>query len=103
MQTIITRIWHGTTKSEDADEYLDFLKVNALRDYKSIPGNIGAEIWRRKDGAICHFWAVSKWETIESIKTFAGEAYEKARYYPEDKRFLLEFEENVIHCETYYS
>ena len=103
MQTVITRIWHGTTKSEHADEYLDYLRLTGLKDYKSIPGNINAEIWRRKEGDVCHFWTVSKWESIESIKKFAGEEYERARYYPEDKGYLLEFEEKVIHCETFYS
>jgi hypothetical protein len=39
-------------------------------------------------------------DDIESIKGFAGD-YEKAKYYPEDEGILLEFEEKVIHCETY--
>ncbi|MEJ7679765.1 MAG: hypothetical protein WKG06_18300 [Segetibacter sp.] len=38
---------------------------------------------------------------MESIKKFAGNDYEKARYYPEDEKYLLEFEENVTHWETF--
>ena len=44
---------------------------------------------------------VTGWDNLESIKAFAGEDYEKAVYYPEDKKYLLEFEEKVIHCETF--
>jgi len=44
---------------------------------------------------------VTEWTNIEAIKRFAGEDYEKAKYYPEDSGILLEFEEKVIHYETY--
>jgi heme-degrading monooxygenase HmoA len=100
---MITRVWHGKTRREDADEYLDFLKRTAFPDYKSVDGNLDVEIWRRPDGDISHFWCVTKWDNLESIRQFAGDEVEKAKYYPEDERYLLEFEENVIHCETYRS
>lgn len=101
METIITRMWHGITKIEVADEYLNYLEETAIKDYKSIPGNLSVEVWRRKEKDVCHFWTVTKWKNVEGIKEFAGEAYEKARYYEKDKKFLLEFEVNVIHSETY--
>lgn len=97
----ITRIWHGRTKAEAADDYLDFIVETAVADYKSVPGNLGVEIWRRIEGDVCHFWTVTKWESYESISKFAGEDIEKAKYYSEDRGFLLEFEEKVIHCETF--
>ena len=34
------------------------------------------------------------------IKAFAGSDPERARYYPEDERFLLDFEPNVEHYEV---
>jgi hypothetical protein len=37
---------------------------------------------------------------MESIKEFAGEDVEKAKYYPEDRDFLLEFESTVVHYEV---
>ena len=101
MQKVITRIWHGRTRIKDADEYLFFLEKTGIKDYKNTPGNISAEVLRREEGDICHFLTVTKWDSYESIKKFAGEEYEKARYYDEDKKFLLEFEEKVIHYETF--
>jgi hypothetical protein len=44
---------------------------------------------------------VTRWDSIESIKKFAGDQYEKARYYPDDTRYLLELEPTVLHCETF--
>lgn len=46
------------------------------------------------------FLILTFWESIESIKKFAGEDFEKARYYLEDKNYLLEFEEKVVHYEV---
>jgi heme-degrading monooxygenase HmoA len=85
MEEVITRMWwYGRTKIEYADEYLNFLKTIGIRDYQSTPGNLIIEVWRKKDKNICHFWTVTKWNSIYSIKNFAEEDYEKARYYPED-------------------
>jgi hypothetical protein len=101
MPTTVTRIWHGITRVKHANEYLDYVVKTGIKDYRSIQGNLGAEILRRIDGATFHFWTVTRREGFESIKKFAGEDYEKARYYAEDKKFLLEFEPTVVHCETF--
>ena len=37
------------------------------------------------------------WENMGAIKGFTGEDVELAKYYPEDKDFLLEFEPGVVH------
>ena len=98
---MITRIWHGKTKKQYADEYLNYLRETGIQDYRSITGNLSGKILRRIENNICHFWTISEWDNIESIKKFAGENYEKAKYYPDDKKYLLEFEETVLHCETF--
>jgi heme-degrading monooxygenase HmoA len=97
----ITRIWHGVTRVEHADEYLEYVINTGIADYKKTQGNLGVEILRRIENEKCHFWTVTKWDDFESIKKFAGKDCEKARYYPEDANYLLEFETNVIHCETF--
>ncbi len=99
--TTITRIWHGKTKAEHADVYLDYIIETGVEEYKATEGNLSVEIWRRIEGSECHFWTVTKWDNYESIKKFAGEDYEKAKYYPEDEKYLLDFEPKVFHCETF--
>lgn len=101
MTTTITRVWHGKTRIEHADEYLEYVKKTGIADYKSVPGNLSVQIWRKKEGQQCHFWTVTTWDSFESIKKFAGEEFENARYYPEDKNYLLEFEPTVTHYETF--
>lgn len=98
---LITRIWHGKTKAEHADEYLQYMTDTASKIIKKSQGILFINILRRMEGNICHFWTLTKWDSIESIKKFAGRDYERAKYYPRDKDYLLELEPNVIHCETF--
>ncbi|HTD97942.1 MAG TPA: hypothetical protein VK668_01595 [Mucilaginibacter sp.] len=101
MQNVITRIWHGRTRAEDADVYLKYVEDTGIIEYRDIKGNISAEIWREIKGDICHFWTVTKWDSYDTIKLFAGEDFEKAKYYEDDAKYLLEFEEHVKHVETF--
>ena len=98
---MIARMWHGRTRTADAAAYRQFVIETDIADYTSVKGNLGAQIWQRQEGDITHIWTVSWWESYESIKKFAGEDFEKAKYYEEDKKYLLEFEANVMHCECY--
>jgi hypothetical protein len=40
---------------------------------------------------------------MEVIRNFAGRDVDKAKYYPEDNDFLLEFEDKVRHYEVFAS
>jgi|SRR5688572_14061069 heme-degrading monooxygenase HmoA len=97
----ITRMWHGVTKAEHADEYLAYVERTGMKEYRAIKGNISAKLLRRIAGEHCHFLTVTEWDSYESIKQFAGDDFQKAKYYSEDKKYLLEFEENVVHYETF--
>lgn len=97
----VTRMWHGITKTEHADQYLNYIKETGLSGYRSVDGNLSAKILRRIEGNICHFLTITEWDSYESIREFAGEDFEKAKYYSEDEKYLLEFEENVVHYETF--
>ena len=98
---MLARIWHGTTSLTQSEDYLTFLKQRAIPDYQSVAGNRGVYILRRIEGEQAHFLTLTLWESREAIQTFAGAEIEKAKYYPEDKDFLLEFEPTVIHYEVF--
>ena len=97
----ITRIWHGTTKAEHAEVYLKYIEETGMREYRNVDGNLSAKILRSIEGDICHFLTVTEWDSYESIKKFAGDEFEKAKYYAEDNKYLLEFEDKVQHYETF--
>ena len=98
---MIARTWHGMTPTAKADAYLAFLTERALPDYRRIPGNLGAWILRREEGERTHFTTLTFWESREAIAAFAGTDISLAKYYPEDRDFLLEFEPRVEHAELF--
>jgi heme-degrading monooxygenase HmoA len=94
---MICRIWHGRTLRSNADAYASFLMQRAIPDYRSVEGNIDVAILRRDDGDVTHFLTVTHWQSEDAIRAFAGDDLLKAKYYPEDEAFLLEFEPLVQH------
>ena len=98
---MIARIWHGTTPTAKADEYLAFLKERAIPDYSKTPGNLAVYLLRRDEGEITHFITLTHWESFDAIHAFAGDDISRAKYYPEDTDYLLEFEPTVQHYELY--
>lgn len=98
---MIARIWHGRTKTNDAAVYREYVIETGMKGYRSTPGNMAAQIWQQQDGDITHIYTLSWWDNYESIKAFAGEDFEKAKYYEYDKKYLLEFEEKVQHYECW--
>jgi heme-degrading monooxygenase HmoA len=83
-----------------ADDYSAFLVQRAIPDYRSIAGNLGAFVLQNRDEHCAHFLTVSVWKSVDAIKKFAGDDYEIAKYYEEDKNYLLEFETKVKHYEV---
>jgi heme-degrading monooxygenase HmoA len=98
---MIARIWHGRTKKEDYQEYAEFLKRVAMPDYKNTAGFKRLIFLKNIKDNAAHFTLITFWENLDVIRNFAGEYYEKAKYYPEDKKYLLEFEENVTHYDVF--
>jgi len=94
---MIVRIWHGRTRRDRADEYGAFLTMRAIPDYRGTAGNLDAAILRRDEGEESHFLTVTRWESENAIRAFAGSELLKAKYYDEDRDFLLEFEDEVQH------
>jgi len=96
---MIARLWHGRVLTRKAPAYREFLKQRATPDYQSVPGNRAVHILERAEGDVTHFVTLTFWDDLRAIQGFAGDDFERAKYYPEDKDFLLEFEPTVVHYE----
>lgn len=97
---MIARLWTGRTKAEDYDAYLAYLEESGVAELHATPGNRGVVVLRRLDGDEAEFGVLSFWDSLEDVKAFAGQDVAAAHYYPEDERFLLEFEPRVKHFEV---
>ena len=82
---------------EDADLYAQYIRETGFNQYGQTAGNRGAWLLRRDEGDRTQFVTYSLWDSVESIRAFAGEDFERAVYYPDDERYLLERDDRVTH------
>ncbi len=100
---MIARTWHGSVPSAKAADYHQYLLSTGLKDYTNIRGNRGVYLLKWEENDITHYQVLTLWDCVDAIKEFAGEEYEKARYYPNDKDYLLQMEPLVQHYEVPFS
>jgi heme-degrading monooxygenase HmoA len=97
---VVARTWRGWTRREDAERYVEYLAETGMKDYRATPGNLGAWIMRRDDGERTEFVTLTFWESRDAVKGFAGDDPDRAVFYAEDDRFLVEREETVRHWQV---
>ena len=94
---MIARIWRGTTAADRAAEYLTYVRETGLAEYAATPGYRGVQVLLRTRDELTRLTVISYWDSIEAVKSFAGEDPEVAHYYPEDDEYLVEREPTVEH------
>lgn len=97
---MIARTWRGSVRARDAESYVDYLQQTGFADCGSTPGNLAVLGARRVSGERAEFLLISLWDSEQAIRRFAGEHAERAVFYPEDERFLIEREEHADHFEV---
>jgi heme-degrading monooxygenase HmoA len=94
---MIARIWHGRTPADKADEYRQYLFEVGIKKIATLPGNRGVQMMVSKTAEQGDFTVISYWDSIEAIKSYAGEDYTKVHDLPRDKEFLIDHEPLVRH------
>lgn len=97
---MIARMWRGAVRRGDADAYAEYMANTGMAAYRSTPGNQGAWMLRRDDGYRSEIVTFSLWDSLDSIRAFAGDDLDQAVFYPEDDRFLVERDRTVQHYEV---
>lgn len=108
LSPMIARVWRGWTSPENADEYERLLKERIFPDIleKGVEGYRGARLFRRsleRDGgkaAEVEFETILYFASLDAVRAFAGEEYDRA-YVPDAARAILErFDERSLHYEV---
>ena len=97
---MIARLWHGVTPAGLGEEYAGYVAETGVRRARGTPGNAGVLVLRRVAGGRADFLFTSFWDSLESIRRFAGADLERAVYYPRDREFLQTLEPTVAHYEV---
>jgi len=97
---MIARHWRGWTEPKDADAYEALLKETVLPGLKEIEGYKGGYILRRDETHEVEFVVVNLFDSLDSVKRFAGPDYATAIFEPEARRLLRRIEPLATHYEV---
>jgi heme-degrading monooxygenase HmoA len=99
---MISRIWHGWTRHENADAYERLLRSEIFTGIakRSIKGYRGIHLLRRNIGEDVEFVTIMWFDSMEAVRAFAGEDYEGAVVPPMARRLLSKFDSRSAHYEV---
>jgi heme-degrading monooxygenase HmoA len=99
---MISRIWHGYTTFENADSYEKLLKEEIFTGIKErkLKGYKGIQLLRRNTDQETEFITIMWFESLESVKEFAGSDYENAVVPEKAQKILTRFDNRSQHYEV---
>ena len=101
IRATILRRWASTIRTKDRAAYVKYVRSTGGDDDSGTPGNLGFQMLLRDVPiGLTEVETLSWWASVEAIIAFAGEDYDKARYYTEDDQFLLAKPAFVTHFEV---
>jgi heme-degrading monooxygenase HmoA len=86
---VITRMWRGWTRSDQADRYEQHYRTEVLDTLRQVPGFRGARLLRRTIGEETEFVSLTFFDDLDAIRSFAGSGYETAVVAGEARKVLL--------------
>ena len=100
---MIERHWKGLARKERASEYIDHLRNDTFEEIKKIKGFISASILKRDASVGVEFLVITRWETLDVIKQFAGEKIETAVVPKLVQDIMIKYDKNVRHYEVNFT
>ena len=98
---MISRIWNGWTTPGNADKYEALLKEEIFVGIQNRKIRVfnGIQLLRREVGQEIEFVTIMLFDSLDSIREFAGEDYEVAVVPEKARAVLLRFDERSQHYE----
>jgi hypothetical protein len=94
----IVRVWKGSGTDAGVDGYCrDHFPNSVLPHLRSIHGFVGARVLTRAGRDETELVVATVWDSIDSVKAFAGENYEEAVVEPVVRELLNRFDDHVTH------
>ena len=89
---MIARVWRGATRAADAEAYAAYVE-------QCLDGE-RALVLQRLDGDRAEIETIIFFDSLDVVRSFAGEDVARARFYPEDDRYLVERDLTVTHYDV---
>lgn len=84
-----SRTWHGVTPIKFRNEFERYEYETGVKDTLQVKGNMGAHLKIVERGEYAHFFLCTFWDSLDSMRKYAGNELEIAVDYPEDAKYGL--------------
>jgi heme-degrading monooxygenase HmoA len=96
---MIGRVWRGWAEPERAGEYEVHFRGEVLAALGEVPGCRGGYLLRRDDADGVEFVTLTLFDSLDAVRAFAGEEYERAVVAAGAQAALRDYERTVRHYE----
>jgi len=98
---MVGRIWHGWTVPGNADSYEKLLKHEIFVGIgnRHIHGFRGIQLLRRDGEGEVEFVTIMRFDSLDAVRSFAGEDFEVAVVPPKARALLARFDARSQHYE----
>jgi hypothetical protein len=96
---MISRQWRGLARPNEAQNYVQHLRVDTFPALRALPGFVSASILSRPSGAGIEFLIVTQWRALDDIARFSGADLEVAVVPIEVTQMMIEYDRRVKHYE----
>ena len=99
---MVTRVWHGWTTPANAPVYENLLRTEIFTGIaeRQIAGYRGISLCRRELRGEVEFMTIMWFDSLDSVRAFAGQNYEQAVVPPAARAVLSRFDATSAHYET---
>ncbi len=97
---MIVREWRGRAASSRAAEYPGHFRTVVMPELRHVAGFRGASLCRRDSAAGIEFVVLTRWDSFDAVRAFAGADIERAVVEPGAVAALDSFDTNVKHYEV---
>jgi heme-degrading monooxygenase HmoA len=97
---MIARHWRGLIRHDRAAAYVEHLQSETLPQLVQLAGFHDAKVLRRDLPQGVEFLVVTIWESLDSIRAFAGNDVESAVVPPKARDMMIEYDRNARHYQV---
>jgi heme-degrading monooxygenase HmoA/uncharacterized protein YciI len=97
---MIMRFWKARSTVQASDKYVEHATEKVFPALDQLDGHRGAYLLRRAVDDAVEFVVLTFWDSMESVRKFAGVKPERAVVGPEARAVLTSFDETVSHFEV---
>jgi heme-degrading monooxygenase HmoA len=97
---MIIREWRGRALRSHAAAYPEHFTNSVVPQLRTLRGFIGAHLCQRRKGELVEFIVLTRWESFDAIRGFAGQDFGTAVVEPGAVAALTDFDTTVQHYEV---